>query len=146
MHPRQHRQQRPSAHACVVLPATNDTLVRARCPHAGQSAGAGLRWRLLSGTAFWYCVPGICCGGMPGAGASWAYMGGWGCPWGALGYCCMGTEWLSVREQVRMAAAVSHGAVACLQLVQPLDTNGHNVSRHSARQSNTRCTYRWAFP
>lgn len=38
---------------CVVFPVSNAQLVMLRCPHAGQSAGAGPRPRLAMGVAFW---------------------------------------------------------------------------------------------
>jgi hypothetical protein len=89
MHPRQAKQQRPAAQPllirvssrahifdlifedldkayCVVLPVSNAVLVMERCPHAGQSAGAGPRLRLAIGVADWYTVPVGCWGGMPG--------------------------------------------------------------------------------
>jgi hypothetical protein len=69
-----------------VLPVSNATFVIARCPHAGQSAGAGPRLRFAIAVACWYTVPLGCWGGMPGWGtAVWPVI--WGCmysPWG----CC----------------------------------------------------------
>lgn len=38
---------------CVVLPISYDTLVMARWPQAGQSAGAGERLSEAMGVAFW---------------------------------------------------------------------------------------------
>ena len=89
---------------CVLLPVSNEQFVIARCPHAGQSAGAGPRPKLAIGVAFWYTWPDCCWGGMPGWGPGYAFCccsyGLWGWPgwtcwgggdwvcWGCCGYCC----------------------------------------------------------